>query len=131
MPVKIKYTDNGDGIEITGKGVVTGQEIITTLKKVYDHETFKSKKYEIIDRTNISDYRVSNEEVRKIADMDVMAAKTNPGLMVAIISTTDLQYGITRMYQGIIGDRGFKTKIFQDRRAADEWIDSQLKINLK
>ena len=64
---------------------------------------------------------------RIIAEQDKAASKTNPNIIVSLISTTDLQYGISRMYQAYVGDSGFLTEIFRDRKSAEEWIEKQFK----
>ena len=71
---------------------------------------------------------VSNEEVKKIVEQDITAAKINPDVIVALISTTDMQFGISRMYHSLVGDKGFLTEIFKDRKNAEEWIKNQSNI---
>ncbi len=127
MPIEIKYIDGGIGIEFIGSGVVTGADIIAANKEIYRNENFSRQRYQIVDRTNCTEYRVSNEEIRIIAEQDKAASKTNPNIIVSLISTTDLQYGISRMYQAYVGDSGFLTEIFRDRKSAEEWIEEQFK----
>jgi len=127
MPIQIKHIDGGIGVEFIGSGVVTGADIITANKKIYRNENFSRQRYQIVDRTNCTEYRVSNEEIRIIAEQDKAAAKTNPNIIVALISITDLQYGISRMYQAYVGDSGFLTEIFRNRKSAEGWVESQLK----
>ena len=129
MPIEIKYIDGGIGIEFIGSGVVTGADIIAANKEIYRNENFSRQRYKIVDRTNCTEYRVSNEEIRIIAEQDKAASKTNPNIIVSLISTTDLQYGLSRMYQAYVGDSGFLTEIFRDRKSAEEWIEEQLKTS--
>jgi len=48
-------------------------------------------------------------------------------IIIALISTSDLQYGISRVYQAYVGDSGFLTEVFRDRKSAEEWIKNRLK----
>ncbi|UCD31295.1 MAG: hypothetical protein JSW04_12000 [Desulfobacterales bacterium] len=127
MPIQIKYIDDGIGVEFIGSGVVTGADIIAANKEIYSSKNFLRQKYQIIDRTKITDFRVSNEEIRIVADQDIAAASVNPNVIIALIATTDLQFGISRMYQAYVEDSGFLTEIFRDRNSAVEWITNQLK----
>lgn len=127
MPIQIKSIDGGIGVEFIGSGIVTGADIITANKENYRNEKFSKQKYQIVDRTEFAEYQVSTEEIQIIAEQDKAAAKTNPNIIIALISKTDLQYGISRMYQAYVGDSGFLTEIFRDRKSAEEWIKHQLK----
>ena len=127
MPILIKYIDDGIGVEFIGSGVVTGADIIEANKKIYRNENFSKHRYKIIDRTKCTKYQASKEEILIIAKQDKIAAKTNPNMIIAFISTSPLQYGISRMYQAYVGDSGFLTGLFRDRKSAEEWIKTQLK----
>ena len=127
MPIQIKYIDDGLGVEFLGSSVVTGTDIIEANKEIYGNESFSRQRYQIVDRTNCEKFQVNNDEIQIIAAQDKAAAKTNPNIIIALISTSDLQYGISRMYQAHVGENGFLTKIFRDRKSAEKWIKSQLK----
>jgi hypothetical protein len=127
MPIQIKYIEGGLGVEFIGSDVVTGTDIIEANKEIYSNENFSRQRYQIVDRTNCAEFQVSNEEIRIIAEQDKAAAKTNPNIIIALISKTDLQYGISRVYSALVGDNGFLTEIFRDRKNAEEWIEKQLK----
>jgi len=127
MPIQIKYIDGGFGVEFIGSGVVTGADIIAANKKIYRNENFSKQRYQIIDRTKCTKYEVSHKEIIIIAEQDKVAAKTNPNIIIAFISTSPLQYGISRMYQSYVGDEGFLTEVFRDRKSAKRWIEEQLK----
>jgi hypothetical protein len=127
MPIQIKYIDGGIGVEFIGSGVVTGADIIAANKEIYRNENFSKQRYQIIDRTECTKYEVSHKEIIIIAEQDKVAAKTNPNIIIAFISTSPLQYGISRMYQAYVGDEGFLTEVFRDRKNAEKWIEEQLK----
>jgi hypothetical protein len=126
MPIQIKYRDGSIGVEFIGSGVVTGTDIIEANKEIYSNKNFSKQRYKIVDRTHCTEYHVSTEEIRIIAEQDKAAAKTNPNIIIALISTTDLQYGISRMYQAYVRDIGFLTEVFRDRKSAEEWVERQL-----
>ncbi len=126
MPIDILFVEGGLGVEIIAQELVTGDEIVEANDRVYRHEAFAKLRYQLIDRTNCTDFQVSNEEIEKIAAQDIEAAMTNPHMIMAFVCTTDLQYGITRMYQAHVGERGFLTGLFRDRASAQQWLQDQL-----
>ena len=127
MPVQINVLDDGEGIEFISSGIVTGEEVIEANKKVYTREDPLRMKYKIVDRTGCTEYRVSSKDVQILADQVRMAAKINPNFLIAVVSATDLQYGVTRMWQAYIDDLDIKTMAFRDRKSAEEWIQEELK----
>lgn len=127
MPIQIKYNDDNVGVEFIVSGVVTGADIIEANDEIYSNENFPNLKYKIADRTNCTVYLVNSEEVQIIAEQDKVASKINPNILIALISTSDLQYGMSRMYQAYGENSGFVIEIFQNRKSAEDWIEKQLK----
>ena len=126
MTIQINYPDNGIGIEIIASGIVTGEEIIKAQDEIYNEENLQKQKYQIIDRTHCTEYQVSSEDIEKNSDIDNRASEVNSYIIIAVVSPTPLQYGMTRMWQAYIKEDRFVTKIFVDRKSADEWIKLQL-----
>lgn len=127
MTITINYIDEGIGIEIIASGTVTGDEIIDAHEEIYSPDNLKKQEYQIIDRTDCKEYLVSNEEIRAIAEIDKNAAQTNPNIVIALIAPTDLQYGISRVWEAYVEEALFKTQVFRDRTSAENWLKDQLK----
>ena len=128
MTIHVNYLENGYGIEIIASGTVTGEEIIDAHKQIYKKETLKKLRYKIVDRTDCTKYQVYPDEIEKIAVMDDDASKINPNIIIAVISTTSLQYGMTRMWQAYLTNNLFITRNFSDRISADKWVKSYTEI---
>jgi len=128
MPVKINILDNGAGIEFISSGVVTGKDIIEANRKIYTPEILSRLKYKIIDRTTCTEYLVTSDEMRIIANQDIQASKINGNITIVLVTPTKLQYGMTRMWQVLIEETGFKTEIFDNRESADNYINNRFNI---
>ena len=126
MPIEIQYTEDKIGVVFCAVGRVTGEEIIAAQKTIHDSEGFVDLRYWIVDRSRCTEYTVSTDEVSQIADMDNNAAKRNPHLLMALVSESDLQFGVSRMYEAQIDANGFKTMSFRDRASAEKWIENEL-----
>lgn len=127
MAIKINYIDDGIGIEIIASGRVTGDEIIEAHREIYNDDNLYRQKYQLIDRTECTDYDVSTEQVQKIAAIDNLASKSNPNIVIAIISPSDLQFGMSRVWQVHVQESNFPTQVFRDRVAAEKWLKDQLR----
>lgn len=126
MTIKINHIGDGVGIEIIATGCVTGDEIIAAHQEIYSPDNLKKQRYQIIDRTDCKEYQVSSEDIKKIADIDKAASNTNPDIIIVIIASTDLQFGVSKMWQVYVEDSTFETEIFRDRITAENWLKEQL-----
>jgi hypothetical protein len=128
MSIKINYLRDGEGIEFIAFGGVTGTEVIEANKKIYNRGNLLRLKYKIVDRTNCTEYLVKAEEIQIIAEQEKEAAKVNPNFIIALISSSTLQYAMSRMWQLYVeaNESGLRTAVFKDRKSAEKWIKEQL-----
>ncbi len=126
MPIEIQYTEDKIGVVFSAVGRVTGEEIMVAQERIFDSEHFPHLKYWIVDRSRCTDYAVSTDEVWQIADRSNRAAERNPQMLMALVSESDLQFGVSRMYEAHIDTNGFKTMTFHDRKTAEQWIEKEL-----
>ena len=126
MPVKIIYTEDGLGVRYAAKGITTGEEVIQANKETINDERFPSLKYKIADRSECDEYLVDGASVKIIAEQEREASQINPDLKVALIAGSEVQFGMSRMYQSLMAGMGFECDIFEDHEAAIEWINKKI-----
>ena len=126
MAIEINYIDNGVGIEIVASGIVSGDEVLAAHQEIYSPDNLARQRYQIVDRSRCDYYCLRPEEVKKIADLDKAAARSNPNIHIAIVSPTDLQFDMSRMWQIYVEESPIVTKLFHDRQSADAWIEEQM-----
>ena len=131
MAVKINFIDNGRGIEFLALKITAGEEIIEINKQLYNRDVFSKVRYIIIDRTNASKYNVSSDDIKSIAKQLIDAAKINPNMLIAIVSKTPLQYGMSRMLEAYAEESEFEIQIFDKRKNADNWIGKMLECYME
>lgn len=131
MPIRINYLHGGAVVEYISSGVVTGLEIIEANKKLYQRNNIIRLKYKLIDRSTCTAYRVTREEMKLIAAQDEAASKINRDITVLLVAPTDLQYGMTRMWQMLVEETGFRSEIFQDRESADAWLKTECGLDFE
>jgi len=56
MPIEIRSLDEGIGIEMIGKGRVTGKEICDALNEIYSSKMLLRQKYQIWYFTDVEDF---------------------------------------------------------------------------
>lgn len=126
MSIEINYLENNNGVILDYSGDVTGDELIGVVNKIFNNDNFSSLKYWISDRTNCSKYGVGTTHANTIVNLTEINYTKNPTLLVALVSPTDIEYGMSRMYQALSEGKGFNTMVFHNRSEADEWISNEL-----
>jgi hypothetical protein len=128
MPIRVSYIDGGINFEVVAFGIVTGDDFIRANREIYSSpRKLLQLKFKIVDQTECTDYRVSGSDVRMMANQEREASILNRDLIIAVVSRTDLQYGISRMWQSYLDGTGLATAIFRDRESADVWVAGKLR----
>ncbi len=130
MPITVKYLDNGLGILLLGKGVVTGEEWIQCNKEIFSSgEKIINCKYGLIDYSNAEDLIATNEDVETIARQDKEASRFLPEGVVAVVASKDIEFGLSRMWEIVVESEGipWKTMVFREKEAAKDWIKQIIK----
>lgn len=126
MPIEIKYLLGGYGIEIIGKGVVSGKEIYDGNRTIYSGDTLSRHKYQIVNLANVERVEVSQEEAVKLANQDIEASNTNPDIVIAVVADLNHAFGLGRMWEAHANKSGFKTMVFRKREEATAWINKMI-----
>ena len=130
MPIEIEYLDDGLGVLVTGEGLVTGKDIISSNNQIFSSaEKMTKNKYGLIDYSNITQFEVSTPEVEIIASQDQKASEYIPDGIVAVVAKKDLVFGINRMWEVVVENTGlqWETMVFRDREDAEAWIRERVK----
>jgi len=128
MPIEIKDLDEGLGVSIIGRGVITDEEYLEALTEhlMQNKEKFKKYRYSLSDFTAVTKVCVSTKTITLINNLCISAAKINPNAVVATVADRDLIYGLARMSQLHIAETGWESMVFRDRRDAEAWIKKRV-----
>ena len=129
MPIAITDWDGGAGNIIEFRGIVTDREYIDVMKAhlSQEKEKFFKYKYSLIDTAAITRVDVSSEAIGYVADLCIEASKINPDPIVAFAASSDLIYGLSRMYTALINSTNWETMVYRSRKEALDWIRGRAK----
>src|SRR5579863_4608171 len=106
MPLSLHYTDDGDGFILSATGRTTGSDFIDlTRTMAADEDRIKTLKFALVDLSDVAEFDVSADEVRRIAALDQRIAAVNPHSIVAFVATRRVVVGLLRMWE-LLGARG-------------------------
>ena len=131
MPIDIKFLHDGVGILYLCHGTVTGKDFIEANKQILTfNEHLKQVKYGLIDETAIDDIHISeSERVMITAQNKKIASLVAPGAVVAVMSKSDVAFGLALMWESFIEHTGWETMTFRTRWKAESWIKEKVKAN--
>ncbi len=129
MPVDFKDLDGGLGKAFNGRGVVTVQEVVEAVRMdmAQDLEKFRKYRYAFSDFTAVTDFRISADGVKEVAQVTLEGSRINPDMAVAVVAYDDLVYGSLRMWEMLNDETAMETAIFRDREAAKTWLRKRVK----
>lgn len=134
MPYSIEYIETERGIIVYWEGVVTGADLIKSYKERFsDAERVKTLRYVITDNSKITDYNVSEYDIRTICDISNEAAsRYNRDIYAAAIMPTEVSYGMARMAQAYTNEdrTGWHTFVSRSRKDVEQWLLSNLDSSL-
>lgn len=126
MPFHPLFQDDG-GVVCKGSGVVEGKDAYTMNAQLYSSdEAVKKIRYQIVDLTEITEFRITSDEIKGIASQDARAMKLNPNMYIAIVAPDPMSFGMNRMYQAYTAEGQDKVGVFRDLLQAKAWIAEHL-----
>lgn len=119
----VKKVDQKKGLtvyKVTGK--VTANELIDTIVSFY-REATPNVLWDLIN-SDVSD--IKENDIKHIAQTSINSATNRPSGKTALVSLTDLTFGLSKMYEAYKKNRPlpFETKVFRDIEKAYKWIQS-------
>jgi len=119
-----QITFNNHGVTAIFSGVITSQEIYDANTEILTHPDFPSLSYQLCIFQNVSDFKISTNEMMLVAQRDADASKINANVKVAIVTDSSLVYGLGRMYEAFADESNWQTEIFWKIEEAHDWLKS-------
>jgi hypothetical protein len=129
MPVEIYDCDDGLGHYIVVRGAASVEEYVDAFKRHLEQDEEKFKKYMfcLCDYRGIKQFDLSSPMVQQLADMSVRAMEINSDAIVALVADQDLYFGLSRMFEALVFDKGWETYVFRSKEKALDWIRERVK----
>ena len=105
---------------------LTDADLLESNLNLYESPRFMEINYELCDFTRVERISVSNEVIRKVAEMDEKASIRDPSIKAAIVTDSPLLHGLARMYELTGFENHWEIQIFKDVISARKWIAERL-----
>jgi len=118
-----RYVDEGQGLELEGTGIVLGTELLQANQEMLaEQERLRRVRYALVVFDAAAKMELSAEEIRQIVAQDRLMSRWMPKLSLAIVAHEDLQFGLSRMWEGYVLGVGWRTAVFRVRAEAEIWL---------
>lgn len=127
MPFSTRPFDDGRGSLVMGVGEVTANEVLEAYRGYFEPEAVRRRLYVLADFTRITAVAAHSQITAQIARMGQATAVHNPrDGAVAVVGTSDLAFGMARMWQAYVDERlsaiGWSTLATRDMDEAVRWM---------
>ena len=129
MPIHVDYQGDGTLVHVEGGGTITGDEFLSFIRGLYVSEDRARRcRVALVDWSQVQRAVVTDEAIREAAAIQLRAARIVPrGAVVAVVAPQALIYSLSRLWEGYVEGTGWRTRVFQDRREAEQWVEREVK----
>lgn len=125
MGIKTEFIDDGNGVLHTGFDIVQGREIINGVSSVLEAaKRGMPLRYSITDLSNVTKVKITSNEIRDIAHINIQASHIISRRALAVIVASNLDYGMARMWEAYVGSTNWNTHVFLDANEAMVWVNT-------
>ena len=122
MPIIYKIIPDLKFAYIRGMGKVTTDEIMTAGAKMFTESEWKNGFNILIDYREITELSVKTEDVEKIINQDKNNELLFDKSKCAIVASSDLVFGVSRMWEILSEDNKITTMVFRNIEDSLRWL---------
>jgi hypothetical protein len=123
MPIATETLDDGRGLLMTGRGTLTGAEIIAAKRQLLaDEAAIREVTFCVFEMLHIAKLDITVQEIHDIASIDRELTRVIPRATIAVIAPCDHDFGMARMWESIADLPGWMTKICRTVPEAEQWL---------
>ena len=122
MPVRLVTVAQGQGLVYSAHGRVTGPDFLAANEEALNLP-LAPLVFSVVDHSGASELYYDGNHIKRIVEQDKQLMKlVRPGLLVAVIAPTNLEFGLSRMWQQMAAITGWEIMVVRSRDDADRWV---------
>lgn len=123
MAYETELTDDCMGVVHTGRGVVTGAEIlrgsVAVSQLVQNTENFH---YEFVDLSEAMGISISESQLQELATIDRMTAYFRPHAVVVVVAPDDRLFAVAQRWESLVRSVGWNIHVSRSRTEGKSWL---------
>jgi len=114
--------DVARGLIVTcASGVLTFEDVLSARAQAQAHPNFDASYNDLFDLREVTEIRLTGAEMARIAATSVLSR----GVSRAFVVTTQVQYGMARMFSGLAEPHDQNVFVFRDLAVAEAWLSAR------
>ena len=127
MALALEYSRDNHGAWATASDRLTGDEVVAALQEVNARNQIAPIFYTFFDFNAVAEIDLATPQLQKAASTALEAARRERApRIVAICATSDLSFGLARMYMAMIDETGWEAAVFRARPEAITWLRNRV-----
>lgn len=127
MAVCVYSIDQGTGLVMEVDGFLAGDEFLAAHRQFWRfNRKFKSCKFWFTDYQFVTGTDLNSDHAKELTNINMNGARQNPKLVLATHAQSDIEFGMTRMWQTLAQDTGWHIKPFREREGAMRWVEAMI-----
>ena len=122
MPISFRYDSDRDLILSTFSGFVSQQDLLGFIDSVHANEHFRTTANELIVTENTTGTDMDADLLLLITQRSQELSQKIPDKKIALVPTSELDFGFARMYKTMAEKTLWQIEIFRDRDEALVWL---------
>ncbi|MBI1374772.1 MAG: hypothetical protein GC159_18790 [Phycisphaera sp.] len=109
-------------VRFTATEMLNREEFLRCLGDAASRPGFEADFGHLVDLRQIEDLQASMGDFEQRINADMRLVGSWPAFRIALVCSSDLIYGIARMYQSLMGAAHVEVEIFSDIDEAERWL---------
>jgi len=106
-----------------------GEELISANREMLSRGNVTDPyRYALFDANGMTSVDVTAKDIQTIADQDISASRGMPRFVFAVYASSDIAFGLARMWELLIERSGWVTRVFRHRSDAVAWLKDEVAI---
>jgi hypothetical protein len=125
MPIQSYYDESLQLTCFIGDGDLTFDEIVGAVKDFYQNPEVRPTLNALADFRKATLKSLSYEQINQIPALIATYTASYQGGKNAIVTSTDVNFGLTRILEAVSAEHPFTIRAFRSYEAAMQWLDEK------
>ena len=122
MPITYRIDTERNLVLAEGSGIITDKDMPEFRTKLFNDPLFRPGMKELADFRAVERNEVNTDRFLEFIEQEKTYGASLEDYRIAVVTTSDLHYGFTRMYMAIMGDYMGDMQVFRDMEEAKAWL---------
>ena len=113
-----------DRVDVSLSGVITAQEILDGTRQILAHPNHAAFQAQLWRLHSVESLDVDADDLHRFIETVLAGPPRHPDLKLAIVTDSQLAFGLARMYEAYADRTPWKTQVFYEVDDAERWLET-------